>query len=315
MMLERIIKPMALIKNKPSSASPSSSSSSKGATYTKKFEDAVFIPEGLRLEDSDFADVDEIKKQALIMVAGEEKTGKTWFGTMFAPEPVRVLNYDRRAKKAVSDARKVGRDVKLAEFYMPKLKMSEEESRAIAQDILSRTFQNIEIVASVARKKQEKGTILLDTATEFSEICKLAWEGDPDKAYGKDVDFVKQQWKRVIHFCRDSDLHLVVTSRVKEIWIEDDVKSASGKTRRKATGKMTYRCPVEVAELMDVIGLWRRKKTDVGRLINKYEFEILSSLEGGEAGKVYSDREWGDAGPFIYACLKNYKGSNMEDWI
>lgn len=300
---------MVLIRNSNSSSKAKSGSISPN----KKFEDAVFIPEGLRLEDSDFEDVLEIKKQGLIMLAGEEKVGKTWFATMYAPEPVRVLNYDRRAKKAVKEARQAGRDVKLAEFYMPKLKMSEDEARGIAQDILDRTFQNIQIVASVARKKREKGTVLIDTATEFSEICKTAWEGDLDKSFGKEHDFVKQQWKSIIHFCRDSDLHLVVTSRTKEIWIEE--KQPNGKIRKVATGKLTYRCPVEVAELMDVICLWRRKKTDTGRLMSKYECEVLSSSEGGEAGKVYSDREWGDLGPFVHVCMRNYPGSEVEDWL
>lgn len=257
--------------------------------------------------DGDFVSISGPTRQANILIYGEPKTGKTTFCTRYAPDPVLVLSFDGRSDDAVYDAvTEYGRNVKLANVLMPEQKMSREETKRTAQDLLDRAVFNAEIAV---RKSKSGGarTLLVDGLKQFEEICKLALDGTMEKvkehSHGEDKDFCNRQVWRLANLARKShSLHIIFTSDMTEIWKD-----------QKPTGRFRYQGPKAALKAVD----WAaqiRLKTGYGD--PKFELEITSAGTNiDELYEVYDASMWDMVGgPFVYACCMNYKDSVPGDW-
>lgn len=273
----------------------------------------IVSPHSGRLEDSDFVTITKPTRQANILIYGDDGTGKTSFCVRYAPDPIMVLNFDGRADDVVYEAIQEGREVKMARIALSHKNLPPEKMKIEAERAVEKTIRNFEIAIEESRRGNVR-TILLDTATEYSEILKLAFDGTlrqtKEGSYGKDKDFVNRQWWRLFDLARETkSAHVIVTARAKEIWR----KTEDG--RQESTGRFTYRCSPAVHAAVD----WAaqiRFKTVFG--IPKPEFEIEITKAGTnreELFEVYDEKLWDKlGGPFIYACVMNYKESTPDDW-
>lgn len=276
---------------------------------TIKSSNGPSLPSGGSLADSDFAVISRPTRQANILIYGAEKTGKTTFCTRYAPAPVMVLSFDGRSDDAAYEAREeYGRDVRVANLLMPDRTMSIEETKQEAQSILDRAVRNAEIAVEESKRGNVR-TLLVDTVTEYAEICKLAFDGTMKKvkehSHGEDKDFANRQVWRLANLARKSrSLHIIFTARSTEIWRD-----------QKPTGFFKMQGPKAALAAVDWVGQIRLK-TVFG--VSKPEFEMEITSAGTnieELGNVYDADKWDKlGGPFVYACVMNYRDSIPDDW-
>lgn len=260
----------------------------------------------------------ETKKQANLLVFGEAGTGKTSFATMYAPEPVALISLDGRGEDAVADARLIGRTI-IPSYIDPITKSdSAEIVRTQARSIIEEVYNNVQwaVAESLAGRVR---TICLDTGTEYSEIAKLAFDGErgqtKDGAFGKDKDYVNFEWWRLFKLIYTGKAHFIITAREKEIWIADNSPGAKPGAR-KATGRFTYRGPTVMNDGVKLSGQIRLKKTSSGRQLKEAEFEVTKAgVNRNELSEVYTEKDWGEYGPFVWACYNQFiNTSNISDW-
>lgn len=263
---------------------------------------------------SDFTILSAPKKQANLYISGEGGQGKTSFVTRYAPDPIACINVDRRDQQAIYEALQMGRRILRTEVdFRMRLGMTTDDLKLTARACLDRTIANMEWAIEESLKGNIR-SIFIDTGTELSEIMKIAFDGTRDKtkegAFGKDTDYVNQEWWRLFNLARQGQAHFIVATRSKEIWKDN------GKGFQVATGKHTYRAPHVIHDASDWGGLIRLKKGLGGQTKKKWELEIIKAgVNISQLGAVYDEEEWGDMGPFAYACYQQYiNTSNPEDW-
>jgi hypothetical protein len=272
--------------------------------------------EGLTLADSDFETSDTVKWQCNALIYGKAGEGKTSFATMFAPQPVALINFDNRDTHAVRRAREDGRVVHRVHIpYASKdvTNLDEAEAKKIGGAAMDKVVKNFEIAVRESQRGNIR-TICIDTGTEYSEIVTLAVRGGLGKAndYGKSKDLINRAWWHIFNTAREGNAHLLVLARDKEIW-------AGG----EPTGRYTLRGPEVMIDGVDWAGWMRLKKAGGGlggktvKKIKKFELEIVKAgVNIEQLGEVYAEEQWGDlGGPFVYASLLQYEGSDVEDWM
>jgi len=265
------------------------------------------------ISDSDFVTITRPTRQSNILIYGDEGTGKTSFCVRYAPTPIVVINFDGRADEVVYEAVQSGRDVRIANLKISHKFLSPENMKREASSVVERTVRNFEIAIEESRRGNVR-TILIDTATEYSEILKLAFDGvleqTKEGSYGRDKDYINRQWWRMFNLARETrSAHLIVTARAKEIW----KKNSDGK--QEATGRFKPACPNAVKAAVD----WAaqiRLQTVFGMPKPKFEIEITkagTNIE--ELCEIYTEEQWDKlGGPFVYGCVLNYKDSIPDDW-
>lgn len=251
-------------------------------------------------------------KQALIMIFGDGGHGKTAFALEFAAHPVATINYDGRDDPVIEKARSKGRIILPGRLHVPARGSSAEEVMKQAQTVMN-TFEDNFFWAVEENRKGNIRTILIDTGTEHSRVLKLAFDGVTQQTkkggFGKDKDFIYNRWGELFAEARKSSVNLIVAARASEIWVEDE------KGNQKATGRYKYKCAAIVNDLVDLSMHIRLKKGAPGRFKKEFELEVTKSGPNlAELGQIYTQKEWGDMGPFVWSCLMQYEGSSPEDW-
>lgn len=261
------------------------------------------------LSDLEFVDLNSIKKHAIILLIGDDGTGKTSFATRYAPDPLVVVSFDGRSRQAVKEAQEMGRKVDLIEINVTHKSLPPDQMKLHAREVVERAMYVYETLIEESKRDNVRTILFPDTATEYSEILKLAYDGTieitKEGAKGTDKDFIARQWWRIFNLARnESNAHLIVTSRMTEIWKDD-----------KPTGSYKAKCSRAVSSGVDLT-MQIRLKTTFG--IPKPEFEILVTNPKTnivELGNVYDAKMWDKfGGPFVYSCLMNYPDSEVEEW-
>lgn len=271
---------------------------------------------GLSTEGSDFSLSVPIRRRANILICGEGGTGKTSFVTRFAPDPVALICYDGRSDYAVREGQQMGRSILFTEInFKIKRGTSKIDAQKLASDVVDKTLKNVEWAAEQSEKGRVR-TLCLDTGTELTEIFDAAFDGSigaRKPVYGKDKDFINRQWWRIFDIVKDSKLHLVITSRAKEIFVEN-VQTGN----QEATGRFTFKAPQVLNNAVHWAGHIRLKKGVKGKPKKEVELEIIKAgVRLSELGEVYDASDWDDyGGPFVYACWKQFEAtSGVEDWL
>lgn len=223
------------------------------------------------------------------LLAAESGVGKTFFLLRYCPPPIAYFWYDNRSQENLDKAREDGIAIYDKRLVMPVGNLSVEETKKAARDIQETTIRNVIWATQKSRAK----TIAFDTATEFSAILKLAFDGVKEQtkegAFGKDKDWVKYQWQRIFAIVRNSPCNLITTARVKEVWRTNE------NGQQVATGVNTYRCPEEVSELVDWTVELKLEETLAGRRRPKFKLDVIKSGNDlSKYGKVYRQKDWED---------------------
>lgn len=291
-----------------SESSPSDESSVDRSVSGRKWK--YYSRQPGTLADLNFVSVEEAKRKAIILLIGDDGAGKTSFATRYAPEPLVVISFDGRSRNAVKEAREeLGRNVELIEKSITHKNLPPEDMKLHAREVVEDTMFTFETLLEESKRGNVK-SILWDTATEYTEILKLAFDGTVDKtkegAKGVDLNFADRQWWRMFNLIREEQFnaHLIVTSRMSSVWRDD-----------KDTGLFKPRCSRAVRSGVD---LEMRIKLKTVFNVPKPEFEIEVTnpkTNITEMGEVYDASKWDKlGGPFVYACCMNYKDSVPDDW-
>lgn len=267
--------------------------------------------EGYTLADSDFSDkISKPPTQSCVLIFGDPGEGKTTLATMYAPHPVAYLNFDRRGRTAVYAAKKAGRKILDVDIEHPSdlSRFSNEDAKRLAGTALSKTMRNLEIAVRESQKGNVR-TICLDTGTELNAIITTSITGSAMTVkgdYGRSKGLVNQQWWTIFDMAREGKAHLIVLSRSKDIWFNN-----------QPTGRVTYRGNDVMHEAADWAG-WMRLRKHRKTKAPTQDFELEITKAGNnieELGEVYTSDDWEElGGPFAYACWMQNPGTDIEDW-
>lgn len=251
--------------------------------------------------------------QAVCLIFGQPGHGKTTLGLRYAPGPVAFFDIDRRGLHAAKVAQRKGQLIHYLPIELPQrvLKMSDMDLKKAADTQVSMVRKNLEI-ACRASEKGDIRTIVFDTMTEFATLIQLATTGRADRVkgdYGKSDHIMKTALADIIRMTRASQANFIMLAKNKPIWEGGE-----------PTGKHTYRGPDTLEFEADWAGHMRlkahtsiKKRRDAEA--QSHELEITKAgIRLSTLGDVYSEEEWGEDGPFVYACVQQFPGSTAEDW-
>lgn len=297
-------------KTKQAADKPATSTSSTSAPVSASGIGVTYDPITGIPSDSDFEPSLPDKRQSIGMLFGDVGTGKSFIGA-HCPGIISFQNFDGRARQVVKEAQAEGRIIWPMELRMPAKRMSDADLQVHAKSITEKVIRNLEIVA----RESDSGkriTSVIDTGTELSAIFDQAYDGK--RVYGKDKDFVNQQWDRMFNLCRNSSFHLIILARVKEIW---EKNSATG--QNEPTGKYIFRGPDKMHEGVDwscqtLVSTERNKK---GKKVTVFKLRVLKAgTAASQMNEVYTSDMWEPVGgPFAFVSSMMYDGTLPEEWL
>jgi hypothetical protein len=272
---------------------------------------------------SDYIDPPLPQKKALCLVFGETGCGKSTTGLLHVPGPVSYHDIDNRGFHACQEARAAGKVVRYLELDYPKHigNMDEKEAMAAAKIVVDKHWKNLEWSV----RESEKGnvrTITWDTGSELADLVNIMFTGRPERRnddYGASSNMIKVEMAKMIKAVRnEGNANLVILAHAKEVW-EQVGTTSSGKPKREASGKFTFRGPEVLGSQVDWAGHLRLTKTSVKAKgtdrAKKHEMEItIAKIVLATQGDVYTEDQWDEYGPFAFACAMQYPDSQPEDW-
>jgi hypothetical protein len=288
---------------------------------------------------SDFVVLTAPARTTVGMVFAKDGDGKTFFCVNYCPQPVVVIGLDGRGEPPILNAIRSGRKVFYLDASTPfnVMEMEHEQAQAAAQESLHLITRNYEWAVEKSIKEWGKGTLVIDTTSEFRDIARTAVRGRVDRPnprtgergdFGKSDALINRTMKYVMDRARQSNLNLILLARSKPVY-----------EGREDTGRITFDTDKVFTQGVDWIVEYR-KVVGMGMLGGlsgpmvggglvgnvggpvapstiSYEIAVTSpKLVHAETGAVYRQTEWEAAGvgPFAYLCEKVVPGSTVEDW-
>lgn len=265
------------------------------------------------IHGGDFISPPAPKKQAIALIFGMPGHGKTTLGLRYAPSPVAFFDIDRRGLHAARAAMKAGQVINYLSVQSPVkiLRMSDRELIRMAEAEIGKVRKNYEL----ALREAEKGnirTIVFDTMSEFGSLINMATTGRSDRKkddYGRSTDIVKTALSDFIRACRGTPANLIMLAKAKPIW---EAGEPSGEFSFRGYDTMDYDADWSGHIRLKKVRSIKQARSEVGR---HHELQITKAgLRLKTLGAVYTDEEWGTDGPFVYACVQQFRGSKPEDW-
>lgn len=269
--------------------------------------------------EHNFITLKSSRTQVCALVFGDRGSGKTTVATMYAPQPVALINYDGRAEPAILKAQDAGRIIKYSRLYLPRnlTKLTVEEGKRQGQATIDQTLINFEW----ALREAEKGnirTICLDTITELEMALTCAIRGRADKKpkdYGESKGLINQQLMSMFDDAKKGPAHLIALGRAQEIWSGG---SPTGQFKPRVSDVVNDAVDWSGHMRVNVVGMGSGGKKVLGATNSgpKFEMEIKKAgVRIEELLNTYTEDEWAAfGGPFSYACFKQYPEIPLEAW-
>jgi hypothetical protein len=268
----------------------------------------------------------------ICVIHGPDGSGKSTVVTRFCPGPKQLINVDFRAEGAAEEAEEFyGQDVYYLDAALPGdiMHYDPKQSQELAEYILyDRIIKNFEISLAMGVR-----TVGIDTGSEFTELLNYAFRGHPikqkptksdpgdfgasDRAINTCVRYFTnkiREWKRT---------NLVILSRTKEVY---DGATPTGTYIPEGTHKIFHQAAdwagyMSLATEEEILA----KASDGGKISAsaaikakaRKPFSLRITKSGyvsAELGNVYTDEDWGEDGPFAYACSRLMPKTSVEDW-
>jgi hypothetical protein len=291
------------------------------------------------LPGTDFVIIDRPQRKAVILCFGDGGCGKTTFGLKYTPHPAFLIGFDGRSEYVEEEQKKLGFPVPAVQIPPPSVLQKSDNVRQAAKDALGKFFRNFDGAIEASRSGKVR-TITIDTASELGEIITLAVRGTLENVkgdYGRSKDQINQIWWKIFGAARfTGNAHVVFLARASSVW-ENNEPTGDFKARvsdtvrdgvdfsvhiRLGTGAPLLAGLSGVAGgpgLVSAGGLVPLIPGAGGLSAPKKEFELVVKKSGNrnpleQLGVVFRQSDWGEHGPFAYACAQLMPGTRPEDW-
>lgn len=294
------------------------------------------------LPNSDFIVIDKPKRKAVCLVFADGGCGKTTFGLKYTPQPAFLIGFDGRSEYVEEEQKLLGYPIGAVQIPPPSVLQKTDNVRKAAGEALAKFFRNYD-AAIEASKSDKARTIVIDTGSELGEIITLAVRGTLESAkgdFGRSKDQINQIWWKIFQTARyTGKAHVIILARASSIWENNeptgDFKARVSDTVRDAVDfSLHIRLGMGAQSLLGLAGGLAGVGSPGGLVSGtglmpiipgsgfagpQKEFEIVVKKSGNknplqELGVVYRQSDWGEDGPFVYACTQLMPGSRPEDW-
>jgi hypothetical protein len=327
----KIDPPVGLVVPGLVATSPPSGLVSSPASQLKPTPNAV-IP------GTDFTIIDRPQRKAVILVFGDGGTGKSTFALVHTPQPAVLIGFDGRSEYIEEAQKQAGHPIPAVQIPPPSVLQKSDNVKVAAGDALKMFFRNYNGAIDASRSGKVR-TICIDTGSELGEIITLSVRGTLDNVkgdYGRSKDQINQLWAQIFGSARAvGNAHLIILARASSIWENNeptgDFKARVSDTVRDfvdfslhirlgmgapAVGLGPAAAPGLVGGLVPVGGAGGG---GVGVGMKPKEFELVVKKSGNKnplekLNEVYRQSDWGDVGPFAYACSQLMPGTTPDDW-
>lgn len=121
------------------------------------------------------ADKDYKVRKVIISAEGLEKEGKTHFA-LTSPQPIIYMDIDIGGDKVLNDFTKMGKEIYHEKFSLPRAATisNKAEVKAHATPLWNRFLKRYFDALESSKQKGGARTIIIDTATDFWNLCLLA---------------------------------------------------------------------------------------------------------------------------------------------
>ena len=190
-------------------------------------------------------------RRLIVSVEGPEKKGKTHFA-LTAPGPIALLNLD------IGDEGVVDKFVAQKEIYkndyMAKRKMEQADYQELWERLKTDYYNALD--------HPEIKTVIMDTATDSWDLCRLAILGRLQQVMPHDYVRPNSEFKEMIKTAYGSDKNVIFLHQVKDEWV---ASQSTGNQIRAGFSKIGYTVQVVVKMITTDI-------EDEGRL---FAFKIM----------------------------------------
>jgi AAA domain len=293
------------------------------------------------IPNSDFVILDKPKRKVVCLVFGDGGTGKTSFSIRFTPQPAVLIGFDGRSEYVEEQQKQAGFPVPTVQIAPPAVLQRSDNVQKSAAEVLLKFWRNYD-AAIAASKTGRVRTIAIDTASELGEIITLAVRGTLNNVkgdFGRSKDQINQIWGKIFAAARyNGNAHLVLLGRASSIWENNeptgDFKARVADTVRDA---VDFSLHIRLGTGAGVMGLGGLGALGGGTsgLVSAggglvplvplvpssapKEFELVVKKSGNQdptkfLGEVYRQSDWGEDGPFVFACTRLMPGSVPGDW-
>lgn len=313
-----------------SSSSPSSASFSPSSIITPATYSSSVL--GTPIPGTDMVRVRATRTYTICEIHGPDGSGKSTFVTRFCPGPIMLINVDRRAEGAAEDAEEnYGKEILYLDAALPGdiMHYRPDQSHELAEYILyDRIIKNFEWALANGIT-----TVGIDTGSEFTELLNYAFRGHPIKqkiTKADPGDFGASD--RAINTCvryftnkirETRRVNLVILSRTKEVYkgaepTGEFIPEGTHKIFHQAAdwvGYMSFATEEEILAGASENGKISASAAIKAKARKPFSLKITKSgYVSAELGSLYTDEQWGDDGPFAYACSRLMPKTTVEDW-
>lgn len=220
----------------------------------------------MKLEDyfqqPDFA----CPRRLILMAAGAEKVGKTALALSACSEGlVAVLNYDRGLEGVISPYE--GQPILVMDLAHP---TSMAKDKELAEADYKKEWQRAKDAYYTALYDPRVKTVVIDTASEFWEACRLAGLGRLEKVPPLKYVEVNAEMRKIINDAKETkDKNLILLHTIKDEYVGNE-----------RTGKhMVAGFSGTPGLVQMVLELWKEDKNYGGTIINCRHKRALEGLE------------------------------------
>lgn len=321
-----------LIARQPSLGTPSTPTGNFARVPTSGHS----IPE---LAGSDFLVLDEPRPLTVGVLYSRDGDGKTHHVCAYCPQPVVLIGLDGRGERTAKKVmQETGRKIYYVDAKAPgnATQMTHEQAQQSGTEALAFVTRNFDWAVEKGIREWQRGTIVIDTSTELTDMVKLSVRGRVDRPnpksgekgdFGKSDAIINRTFKYFCDRARDGRLNLILLSRSKPVY-----------EGREDTGRITFDTDKVFRQAADwIVGLVKVSGGVVGfgggiQMLGGgvaapavgtapvFELQITNpKCAPGETGMVYRQADWeadtACAGnPFVYAMTRLLPGSKPEDW-
>jgi len=148
-------------------------------------------------------------KSAIVSITAIDKEGKTDLA-LSGPAPVLYIDIDVGGKGIVEKFKASGKDV-----LVYKLRFVKE---GLEQKLWEAQWEGFREVF-VAALGLAKGTVIVDTASEMYELCRLARLGRLEQVPPLKYQAVNKEMRELLRFAYESDMNAVLIHKMKPEWL------------------------------------------------------------------------------------------------